>query len=100
GQLDGGRKLLRGETNEPLSEVFEHQSREALDGNGDHLKHPRIAAVLYSQPPSSLSRRHDQADRRRRPDRSSPHIPPASSTPKPLRRCLRQAKIRTMPTPR
>src|SRR4051794_21494405 len=58
GQIDGGRKLLRDETNEPLSEVFEHQAQEALDGdgdgdgNGDRLQHPLGAAVLYPQPPS------------------------------------------------
>ncbi len=36
GQLDGGRKLLRDESVEPLSEVFEHHAQEAHDGESTH----------------------------------------------------------------
>ncbi len=36
GQLDGGRKLLKDEADEPLSEVFEHQAQEAHDGESTH----------------------------------------------------------------
>ena len=36
GQLDGGRKLLRDESFEPLSEVFEHHAQEAHDGESTH----------------------------------------------------------------
>jgi HAE1 family hydrophobic/amphiphilic exporter-1 len=36
GQLDGGRKLLRDVTSEPLSEVFEHvQHIEHIEADGD-----------------------------------------------------------------
>jgi HAE1 family hydrophobic/amphiphilic exporter-1 len=33
GRLDGGRKLLRHETHEPLSEVFEHNEHDATDAD-------------------------------------------------------------------
>ena len=69
GQLDGGRKLLRDETNEPLSEVFEHQAQEALDGHGDGLQHPPGAAVPYPLPPSGPipSPRPDRSSKKPRP---------------------------------
>jgi hydrophobic/amphiphilic exporter-1 (mainly G- bacteria), HAE1 family len=36
GQLEGGRKLLKDEADEPLSEVFERQAQEAHDGESTH----------------------------------------------------------------
>ena len=36
GQLDGGRKLLRDESFEPLTEIFEHHAPEAHDGESTH----------------------------------------------------------------
>jgi HAE1 family hydrophobic/amphiphilic exporter-1 len=56
GQLDGGRKLLRDESGEPLSEIFEHNAQEAHDGESTHdrdhngLPLPRETAEL----PASL----------------------------------------------
>jgi hydrophobic/amphiphilic exporter-1 (mainly G- bacteria), HAE1 family len=42
GKLDGGRKLLKDESHQPLSERFEHESRldhEPEDENGDGNGH-------------------------------------------------------------
>jgi HAE1 family hydrophobic/amphiphilic exporter-1 len=50
GQIDGGRKLLKDETNEPLSELFEHRAQETRVS--DDLQHPPGAAALYAEAPS------------------------------------------------
>jgi hydrophobic/amphiphilic exporter-1 (mainly G- bacteria), HAE1 family len=58
GRLDGGRKLLKDESDEPLSEVFRRQS-ETHDGesthdrDSDHLPRPRETA---DSPPSLFSK--------------------------------------------
>jgi HAE1 family hydrophobic/amphiphilic exporter-1 len=36
GQIDGGRKLLRDESGEPLSEIFEHHAHERHNGESTH----------------------------------------------------------------
>jgi AcrB/AcrD/AcrF family len=60
GQLDGGRKLLKDEADEPLSEVLEHQAHEAHDGESTHerdsngLPHPCQTA----ESPASLLSKH------------------------------------------
>jgi hypothetical protein len=38
GQLDGGRKLLKDEVDEPLSEIFERQAHAAHDGQSTHAR--------------------------------------------------------------
>src|SRR4051794_4249533 len=60
GQLDGGRKLLRDESFEPLTEILEHPAQEAHDGESTHNRHgnglplPRetaeVPASLLSEP--------------------------------------------------
>jgi HAE1 family hydrophobic/amphiphilic exporter-1 len=50
GRLDGGRKLIKDESDEPLSEIFQHGAQSARDR--DRLQHPAGAAVLHSQSPS------------------------------------------------
>ena len=69
GRIADGRKLLKDEVDEPLSEVFEHQAQEALDGHGDRLQHPPGAAVPYPLPPSGpiLPTRPDRSSKRPRP---------------------------------
>jgi HAE1 family hydrophobic/amphiphilic exporter-1 len=60
GRLDGGRKLLKDEVDQPLSEVFEHEAQEAHDGESTHdrdsdgLPLPRETAEA---PPSLFSKR-------------------------------------------
>ena len=57
GRLDGGRKLLEDEVDQPLSEVFEHQAQEAHNGESTHdrdsdgLPLPRETAVSHASRP-------------------------------------------------
>jgi HAE1 family hydrophobic/amphiphilic exporter-1 len=49
GRIADKRKLIRDESDEPLSECFEHEAQEARDCDSDRLQHPVGAAVLDSQ---------------------------------------------------
>jgi HAE1 family hydrophobic/amphiphilic exporter-1 len=51
GKIADKRKLIRDESDEPLSEIFERGAQEARDCDSDRSQHPAGAAVVYSQSP-------------------------------------------------
>jgi hypothetical protein len=51
GKIADERHLVRDESDEPLTEIFEHRPLEPPNDNDDGLPLPAAAALLYPQPP-------------------------------------------------